>query len=203
MKKNIHQTKRNEILQAASKVFVKRGYFRTQMEDVAKESEVAKGTLYLYFKSKEELFASLFESMFDQGYFNIEKIKNLPDAATEKLKLYVKTQMEFCEKNMELFMMMDREFSHIEKTLRRDHTQKVMKKYEKIIGSLSEIIDQGIKERLIRAVDPVLVSLILLGIIKAFVFKSIKFHNKEKLTDQIAIVMGIFLKGVGAQGKKR
>ncbi len=51
--------KRELILDAALELFRVRGFRRTSMEDIAEAAEIAKGTLYLYFRSKEELFAAL------------------------------------------------------------------------------------------------------------------------------------------------
>ena len=53
--------KRDRILQAAVKVFAKNGFHATRVSEVAKAAGVADGTIYLYFKSKEELLISLFE----------------------------------------------------------------------------------------------------------------------------------------------
>ncbi|MEM4391818.1 MAG: helix-turn-helix domain-containing protein, partial [Candidatus Nitrosotenuis sp.] len=47
---------KNLIYHAALKNFAKTGYANTKMEDIAKTAKVSKGTLYLYFQSKEELF---------------------------------------------------------------------------------------------------------------------------------------------------
>ena len=51
--------KRREILEAAREVFFQKGVHRATMDDVAARAEVAKGTLYLYFQSKEEILAHL------------------------------------------------------------------------------------------------------------------------------------------------
>ncbi len=51
--------KRNDIIDAAEKVFMIKGFENSTMEDIAKESEYSKGTLYLYFKSKNELCLSI------------------------------------------------------------------------------------------------------------------------------------------------
>ena len=50
------QKRRNDILNAAEKIFFNKGFDAATMDDVAEEAELSKGTLYLYFKSKEELF---------------------------------------------------------------------------------------------------------------------------------------------------
>jgi len=53
------QKKRNEILDAAEKVFFSKGYEKASMNDVAKEAGIAKGTLYLYFKTKKDLYFAI------------------------------------------------------------------------------------------------------------------------------------------------
>lgn len=54
--------KRERILDAAEKVFAQRGFFTAKVADIAREAGVADGTIYLYFKSKDDLLISLFES---------------------------------------------------------------------------------------------------------------------------------------------
>ncbi len=53
--------KREAILRAATKVFARRGYFNSKVADVAKEAGIADGTVYLYFKSKDEILHSIFD----------------------------------------------------------------------------------------------------------------------------------------------
>jgi TetR/AcrR family fatty acid metabolism transcriptional regulator len=54
--------KRERILDAAEKVFAERGFFAAKVADVAREAGVADGTIYLYFKNKDDLLVSLFEA---------------------------------------------------------------------------------------------------------------------------------------------
>src|SRR5215207_6240008 len=72
--------KRDLILRAATKVFAQNGYFQSQVADVARVAGIAAGTVYLYFKSKEELLVSIFErSMNDvlaEGKAAIAKIED-------------------------------------------------------------------------------------------------------------------------------
>ncbi|MBW2591450.1 MAG: TetR/AcrR family transcriptional regulator [Deltaproteobacteria bacterium] len=58
-KRREKEKRRRQIIIAAKKVFSSRGFNKTTMEDIAKKAELSPGTIYLYFKNKDELFASL------------------------------------------------------------------------------------------------------------------------------------------------
>src|SRR5215813_13570772 len=58
--------KRERILDAAERVFAQHGFFAARVSEIAREAGVADGTIYLYFKSKDELLISLFESRMER-----------------------------------------------------------------------------------------------------------------------------------------
>ena len=58
-KRREREMRRQQIMVAAKRVFSEKGYEKSTMEDIAREAELSAGTLYLYFKSKDELYASL------------------------------------------------------------------------------------------------------------------------------------------------
>jgi AcrR family transcriptional regulator len=60
------EAKRAAILEAAMRLFSQYGYRRTSIDDIAREAEIAKGTVYLSFKSKEEIFRALCESLIER-----------------------------------------------------------------------------------------------------------------------------------------
>ena len=71
--------KRDRILSAAERVFAKRGFFAARVSEIAKDAGVADGTIYLYFKSKDDLLISLFESRMEQVNTALrEAIANVP-----------------------------------------------------------------------------------------------------------------------------
>src|ERR687885_2381475 len=55
------------ILRAATQVFARNGYFNSKVADIAREAGVADGTVYLYFKSKEEILHSIFDRSMDEA----------------------------------------------------------------------------------------------------------------------------------------
>ena len=58
-KERERERRRQQIMVAAKRVFTDKGFSKATMEDIAKEAELSPGTLYLYFKNKDELYASL------------------------------------------------------------------------------------------------------------------------------------------------
>src|SRR5215510_2124892 len=59
--RNTAANKRAAILRAATRVFARNGYFNSKVADIARAADVADGTVYLYFKSKEEILHSIFD----------------------------------------------------------------------------------------------------------------------------------------------
>ena len=65
---DVSDERKNQILNAAEQVFTKKGLDLARMDDIAEETGLSKGTLYLYFKSKEELIIAILDRIF-QGLF--------------------------------------------------------------------------------------------------------------------------------------
>lgn len=86
--------KREAILRAAIKTFARKGYFNAKVADIATEAGIADGTVYLYFKSKEEVLHSVFdrtmEEFIEEGRREIAEIKD----PKEKLRRIANLHME-------------------------------------------------------------------------------------------------------------
>src|SRR5579884_4025689 len=85
--------KRERILNAAVRVFAKKGFHAARVSEVAKAAGVADGTIYLYFKSKDELLVSLFEDRVERllAYMR-EELPKLDDAAS-RLRRVIELQL--------------------------------------------------------------------------------------------------------------
>src|SRR5499427_4419190 len=94
--------KRERILRAAVKVFAKKGFYATRVSEVAKAAGVADGTIYLYFRSKDELLVSLFEDRVERllAYMRQELPKQR--SASAKLRRVIELQLGLLEEEREL-----------------------------------------------------------------------------------------------------
>ena len=79
------ESRRAEILDAALQMFGQYGYRRTSMDDVAREADIAKGTIYLSFTSKEEVFQALGERLSQRMLAGAEAASRRPGTTADKL----------------------------------------------------------------------------------------------------------------------
>ena len=96
------QRRREEILDAAEKVFFTRGIEKSTMDDVANEAELSKGTLYLYFKSKEDIHWAITHRGVKDLLLEMEKIVDKNKNAIDNLLIIADTFIRFTEKKKQL-----------------------------------------------------------------------------------------------------
>jgi TetR/AcrR family fatty acid metabolism transcriptional regulator len=94
--------KRERILRAAVKVFAKNGFHATRVSEVAKAAGVADGTIYLYFKSKDELLVSLFEDRVERLLAFMREELPKAEGAPEKLRRVIEMQLGLLEGERDL-----------------------------------------------------------------------------------------------------
>lgn len=98
--------RRREILAAAIKVFGKKGFAATCVGDVADAAKIAKGTVYLYFDSKEEIYASAVQIAIAQlNEIVAERLRSVR-GVREKLSVAIAVRMEFWHKQLDLYKLL-------------------------------------------------------------------------------------------------
>src|SRR5262247_3903339 len=85
--------KRERILDAAERIFAQHGFFAARVSEIAKEAGVADGTIYLYFKNKDDLLISLFESRMDRVNSHLAAQTALYRGPREKLLAFIKAYL--------------------------------------------------------------------------------------------------------------
>ena len=111
--------KRDAILRAAVKVFARNGYFQSQVADVARVAGVAAGTVYLYFRSKDDLLVSIFErTMKDAIAEGRAALAGVPDPA-ERLRQIARLHLERLGRDRELAVVVQVELRQSIKFMER------------------------------------------------------------------------------------
>ena len=187
--------RRREILEAAQRVFAKEGFHQATIDEIAQEAELAKGTIYLYFKNKKELFYSLVEEKTEYLMNLIRKEAKKKESPVEKLSAITRHQLGFYEANRDFFKIITSESSRFELGLKDELRKKIMNRYLKYIDIVAQVIERGIKEGRFKALDAKKMAATLRGIIDALAFQWMLSKEKEPLVSNAPLIMELFLKG--------
>ncbi len=139
------ELRRKQILKAAEKIFIKKGLVNTTMDEIADVCELSKGTLYLYFKSKEDLFFTIIIEIMNKFIRLIEK--NVKGCATYEMKTQSigEAYLEFYKKHPQEFKMMNHFDNHTEKDCFLSEMQfEAIKNGQRIWDKVKEVIQEGI-----------------------------------------------------------
>ena len=194
---------RDEILLAAEKVFAAKGFFPTTMSDIAKEAEFGTGTLYKYFKSKEELYFTLIDEKVEEINCLVKTELSQKTSAVERIKKVLGLQFEFFERNRDFFRIYTSERTRFEWTVKDELGTGLHEKMVAYINILAEVMRQGIEEGEFRPLSPMDLAHALVGIVNSFVFEWMISRKSYPLISKVDTVLEIFLGGAQQMEKRR
>lgn len=200
-KEREHQAHRKEILGAAEKLFAAKGFFPTTMSDIAQEAEFGTGTLYKYFKSKEDLYFTLIHDKTEEINQLVKNEFSKKVSPKEKIERILLLQFEFVEHNRDFFRIYISERNRFEWTVKDDLGKKIHDKMIAYIRTLTDTMKEGIKEGEFEPKDPLDLAHALVGIVNSFVFEWLIAPQPYPLVSKVETVLDIFLGGV--QRKER
>jgi TetR/AcrR family transcriptional regulator, fatty acid metabolism regulator protein len=187
--------KREAILRAATRVFARNGYFNSKVADIAREADVADGTVYLYFKSKEEILHSIFDQNMAEaitaGRVLIEKISD----PGEKLRRIAMLHLERLGADPDLAVVFQVELRGSTKFMREFSAAG----FAEYLSLLRQTFEAGQRSGVFRKeLNAKLVSKILFGALDEMATNWIISKRKYKLEPMAEVVMDVFLNGVSA-----
>ena len=151
--------KPQQIIEAAVRVFARKGYYNSRVSDIAREAGIAAGTIYLYFKTKDEILVTLFrDNMADFVDTLLKAIADEPDAAS-KVRRLVSLHFRMLEENPDLAEVVQVELRQGQKFLRGASGQEIAA-YFALIGS---VLGQGVVEGRFRSGLPIKVAAVPSG----------------------------------------
>lgn len=150
-KERERQQRRQEIIEAAEEVFFSEGFEKSTMDEIAEQAELSKGTLYLYFKSKEDLHMEVAHralSMLKSSMLGIDAVKeNALDKLVKMGRAAVAFYNQFPNHMKSIMFLEGIDFSQI--SLSVDQVKDVIYR-DSPVGMVIRIIEQGVEEKLIR-----------------------------------------------------
>ncbi len=183
-----------KIINAATKVFAKKGFFNARISDIAKEAKVADGTIYLYFNNKFDILVSVFEEEVSNMINQINKLLVQETDSKKKLGIFITKHLTMMKKNRNLAEVIQIELRQSNKVI-KNYRNNTFVEYLDIIAT---IIKQGQEQGVFRQdIDPDIIKRVVFGALDeaARVWSppiSLK-HTAEEMADQLTFV---FLSGI-------
>ncbi len=199
IRRTSREDKRRRIIDAAVKVFAEKGFFGAKVSEIAEAAGVADGTIYLYFKSKDDILISLFQEKMSEIVKQLQAIlSELPDPET-KMRRYVIEHLKLVARQPELMQVLTVELRQSTRFI-KEYSPKAFARYLAVIGNIIEEgqkagvfrkdLDAGI---LRRALFGLIDELSLEWILRSRDQQSLRTEDPELIGEQIAefIIRGL------------
>lgn len=188
--------KRQAILRAAIRVFAHNGYFSSKVADIAREAGVADGTVYLYFKSKEEILHSIFDRSMEEGIAEGRKLLDGISDPREKLRRIAVLHLERLGADRDLAVVFQVELRGSTKFMEQ-FSAAGFAEYLRLIRTT---IEEGQREGVFRPeLNAKVVAKILFGALDEMATNWILSQRRYKLAPMADQVLDIFLNGVSTR----
>lgn len=196
-KKRELEARRSEILSAAECLFSKHGFFKTSMAEIAGAAQFAMGTVYRFFKSKEDIYISLVEAKVEELIALLEDRVSQANSATEKIQAVIKVKLAFADKNRDFFRIYVSEWSGFEWTVKSAFGDRVWKRYLAQIQLVADLVREGIQKGEFRDIDPEDTSLAFHGMLNSTIYLWILQASPTKsLVAKGELLGSLFLNGI-------
>ncbi|MGE5401142.1 MAG: uroporphyrinogen-III synthase [Ignavibacteriales bacterium] len=194
--------KRERIIEAASALFSEKSFHEVMMEDVARLASIAKGTLYNYFASKEDLYFSIMLIRMTNLINSLKEKIGKENTPVESLHLFVIHNYMFMLKYSCFFLMFQKDNMNAPNT----YCSEFRLKKTELNNILKGIVTKGIEENIFHTDDPDFAAQITLGSIYAGVSRAISSkYSKNEIDSEREHLFGFILKGLsrGPEAEKK
>jgi TetR/AcrR family transcriptional regulator len=188
---------RQEMLDAALELFSEKGYHNVSMHEIAEKAEFAMGTLYKFFKSKEDLYKTLILDQSRIFHETLMKAIEEPDDEIEKLRNYVKARSRLFMENVSIIRLYFAETRGASFNIKAGLDTEIRKKYDQFLDRLASVFESGIKRKQFRKIaEPYLLAISLDSICSAFLFLWLESPERHPYPEDPDVILNILFKGL-------
>ena len=138
--------KYKKIISAAAKIFAKNGFYKAKVSEIAKEAGIADGTIYIYFKHKDDILIALFEEKMQEVLDNMKKQISLESDPLQKIRRFALVHLKLIEDNKDMAEIIQVELRQSSKFMKNYHNEK----FVQYLNLIKDIIEEGKEKGLIR-----------------------------------------------------
>jgi AcrR family transcriptional regulator len=201
-RKKEKENRKNSILKAARKLFFERGFKSVTVDLIAAKAEVSKGSIYLYFDSKEEIYTQILISANIERHKEVENFARQEGKASELLLMFARNYVDFFLDNNELFRILMTFMLHADNmNLTEDQNTQLIHTTNENIRIVSEILRKGVDDGEfvsnidIRQVQNAIWGM-LNGIISLYIYTGAPEKRAERINTIVRDSINVFIRGI-------
>lgn len=186
-----------EMLDAAVKLFSKDGYHNVSMLKIAQEAEFAIGTLYKFFKNKEDLYRSIIIGMGNKFHQALTTALEEKDDLVEKLRNYVQYKGYIFMDNASLVRLYFAETRGASFNIKAGLDKEILVDYEQLMQKLAKVFEAGIKNKLFQQIaDPYHLAVALESLTNTFLLLWLESPEKHSYPEDPDVILDILFKSL-------
>ncbi len=208
-RKRERENRKNAILKSARKLFFEKGFKPVTVESIARKAELSKGSIYLYYNSKEEIYTQILLNDIDKFHKSISDLLQNPSSASESLMKLANIYVDFFLNDRELFRILMTFMLHTsDMHLPEDLNDHIVKTTNKTIGIIEQVFKYGVE----RGEFPATLNLrqnrnavwgMLNGIISLHLFTGAEDKRAEIIRDTVKVGLEIMIRGLDISDQPR
>ncbi|MCK5146180.1 TetR/AcrR family transcriptional regulator [bacterium] len=189
------EARKQDILEMAAQLFALRGFHEVKVDDIADGVGLSKGTIYLYFENKENLFFSILMERFKALNTRLQAAVDENDNFHERLNKFIYTYLHFFKENEAFYKIV-----HSEKTRMSMESHYKLHEYGKIsyfklFEMVIQLIKEGVEAGELRSMEPRSIALSLVGILNMYIYRSIFQSSDRDVEVEVNEIIDLFLNG--------
>jgi TetR/AcrR family fatty acid metabolism transcriptional regulator len=186
--------KRDALLRAAIDTFAARGFFNAQVADVARAAGVAAGTVYLYFRGKDDLLISIFERTMKEAIAEGRQSMGAVTDPVERLREIARLHLGRLGRDRQLAVVFQVELRQSTKFMERFSATRL----REYLGIIRDVIADGQSKQVFRAdVNPTLAAKLFFGALDEMATNWILSRRKYSLAGEADAIVDFFVGGLG------
>ena len=196
-KKKIIEEKRTQILHSAIEIFAQKGLERGKIADIAKQAGIGKGTIYEYFKSKDEIFSAIENLFVNDGIAQVDKLINSKKSPTDKIEEMANYNINIHEAMGDAIIIFAEMWAQHSRGQWHGHKKSIFANiYTSYHKAIKEILTNGIEIGEFREMNKDGVATMLLALIDGIMWQSVIFKNVDNFDQWKKEAIKSFIKGI-------
>jgi len=188
---------RQDMLAAALQLFSEKGYHNVSMHEIAQNSEFAIGTLYKFFKNKEDLYKALILEQVEKFEEALTKAIEEPDDEVEKLRNYVRTKGQMFRDNISMVRLYFAETRGASFNITAGLDHEIRDRYGPFLETLASIFKSGIdRKRFVKIADPYHLAVAIESLTNGFLFLWVEAPERHPYPEDPDAILNILFKGL-------